>query len=127
MKCSTIFLTLAIAAVLATIPLAGAQGETQAQPSVTVKCKCICTPPADQKDVDIAICLDTSGSMDGLIESAKQKIMGYRQRTGAGQAKTQAARSVISLWQRRPEQRNRLGQAALSADGRSGSDLRRIV
>ena len=26
------------------------------------------------RDVDLAICLDTSGSMDGLIESAKQKL-----------------------------------------------------
>lgn len=34
-------------------------------------------PPADpavRRPVDLAICLDTSGSMDGLIESAKQKL-----------------------------------------------------
>ena len=30
--------------------------------------------PIEKRDVDIAICLDTSGSMSGLIESAKQKL-----------------------------------------------------
>ncbi|MBN1554106.1 MAG: VWA domain-containing protein [Phycisphaerae bacterium] len=30
--------------------------------------------PTETRDVDLAICLDTSGSMDGLIESAKQKL-----------------------------------------------------
>ncbi len=30
--------------------------------------------PVEKRDVDIAICLDTSGSMSGLIESAKQKL-----------------------------------------------------
>ncbi len=74
MKLSTIFLTLAIVSVLATIPLAVTQAETPAQPIVTVEVKCLPVPPAQQRDVDIAICLDTSGSMDGLIESAKQKL-----------------------------------------------------
>lgn len=33
------------------------------------------TQPANQvRQVDLAICLDTSGSMDGLIDSAKQKL-----------------------------------------------------
>lgn len=30
--------------------------------------------PAERQTVDLAICLDTSGSMSGLIESAKQKL-----------------------------------------------------
>ena len=30
--------------------------------------------PAEQRHVDVVICLDTSNSMDGLIESAKQKL-----------------------------------------------------
>lgn len=32
--------------------------------------------PADAKPVDLVICLDTSGSMDGLIDAARQKIWG---------------------------------------------------
>jgi hypothetical protein len=32
------------------------------------------TLPAPPRPVDLAICLDTSGSMEGLIESAKQKL-----------------------------------------------------
>jgi Mg-chelatase subunit ChlD/Skp family chaperone for outer membrane proteins len=31
-------------------------------------------PSAATRDVDLAICLDTSGSMDGLIDAARQKI-----------------------------------------------------
>ena len=31
-------------------------------------------PSAAGRDVDLAICLDTSGSMDGLIDAARQKI-----------------------------------------------------
>lgn len=31
-------------------------------------------PPAETRAVDLAICLDTSGSMSGLIDSAKQKL-----------------------------------------------------
>lgn len=36
----------------------------------------VVVPPPATPVVDIAICLDTSGSMDGLIESAKQKLWG---------------------------------------------------
>jgi hypothetical protein len=32
------------------------------------------TRPIASQDVDLAICLDTSGSMDGLIDSARQKL-----------------------------------------------------
>ena len=70
MKCSTIFLMLAVVAVVVILPLA----VTQAEPTVTVEVKCVPCPPPAQRDVDIALCLDTSGSMDGLIESAKQKL-----------------------------------------------------
>lgn len=34
----------------------------------------VTTLPAPSRPVDLAICLDTSGSMSGLIESAKQKL-----------------------------------------------------
>src|SRR3954462_15791841 len=30
--------------------------------------------PEQAKDIDLVICLDTSNSMDGLIEAAKQKL-----------------------------------------------------
>ena len=32
------------------------------------------TPEPATRDIDLAICLDTSGSMTGLIESAKQRL-----------------------------------------------------
>ena len=32
------------------------------------------TPPTAMQPVDLAICLDTSGSMDGLIDAARQKL-----------------------------------------------------
>ena len=32
------------------------------------------TPPVPPKDIDLVLCLDTSGSMDGLIESAKLRL-----------------------------------------------------
>ena len=31
-------------------------------------------PPAAPRDIDLALCLDTSGSMSGLIDSAKEKL-----------------------------------------------------
>ncbi|MCK5113730.1 MAG: VWA domain-containing protein [Phycisphaerae bacterium] len=67
MKRTTLYLTLGIVAVLALIPTTAIQGH----PPVTVEIKIV---PAVRRDVDIAICLDTSGSMDGLIEAAKQKL-----------------------------------------------------
>ncbi|MCZ6812315.1 MAG: hypothetical protein O7D97_09960, partial [Planctomycetota bacterium] len=33
-------------------------------------------PHSQKRHVDLVICLDTSGSMQGLIESAKQKLWG---------------------------------------------------
>lgn len=52
--------------------LANAGGDSGVeQPSADVIVPEITT---EQRVVDLAICLDTSGSMDGLIESAKQKL-----------------------------------------------------
>ena len=67
MKRKTLILTLGIVTVLSLIPTAVSQGH----PPITVEVK---ISPAVPHDVDIAICLDTSGSMTGLIESAKQKL-----------------------------------------------------
>jgi len=53
---------------------AEAQARAQELP-VTTAPMVVVQPPATPV-VDIAICLDTSGSMDGLIESAKQKLWG---------------------------------------------------
>jgi len=67
MKNNTLYLTLGIVTILSLIPLTATQGH----PPITVDVKCVRAIP---RDVDIAICLDTSGSMSGLIESAKQKL-----------------------------------------------------
>jgi Mg-chelatase subunit ChlD len=67
MKYKTLSLTLGIAITLVIIPITA----TWAHPPCKVEVKCVRIVP---REVDIAICLDTSGSMNGLIESAKQKL-----------------------------------------------------
>ncbi len=67
MKHKTLCLTLAAVMILTVIPLTTTQGHETSK--IVVKCGL-----AVPRDVDIAICLDTSGSMNGLIESAKQKL-----------------------------------------------------
>ncbi|GJQ30760.1 MAG: hypothetical protein HBSAPP03_26440 [Phycisphaerae bacterium] len=47
-------------------------GQTAAAPAAPAAVE----PVAAAKPVDLAICLDTSGSMDGLIDAARQKLWG---------------------------------------------------
>jgi von Willebrand factor type A domain-containing protein len=56
----------ALAAVALAAPVAFADGDGGAAKPPP--------PSAAGRDVDLAICLDTSGSMDGLIDAARQKI-----------------------------------------------------
>jgi len=55
-----------IATVATTLVLLAAVGAAAAEK--------VAPPPARTRHVDLVICLDTSGSMSGLIESAKQKL-----------------------------------------------------
>lgn len=65
------FILLGAAAML----MQGCQSAEGAQKKTPAAKKVVVVPVTEvRKDVDVAICLDTSGSMDGLIESAKQKL-----------------------------------------------------
>lgn len=59
---------LALAAAALAAPAAFADGDGEGVPQKAA------SPGAAGRDVDLAICLDTSGSMDGLIDAARQKI-----------------------------------------------------
>jgi len=73
MKVRALVLGLALASLGVSIPTSTvAQEPAAATPAATQA-----APPeavAATQPVDLAICLDTSGSMSGLIESAKQKL-----------------------------------------------------
>lgn len=49
-----------------------AQTDVLETPAVTIPAPVVATP--ESRAIDLALCLDTSGSMQGLIESAKQRL-----------------------------------------------------
>ena len=68
--------------------------------------------------IDVVLCLDTSNSMDGLIDSAKTQAVGHRQRPGQGQADARPARGPVQLRQRRLRRQDRLGPQGARPDHR---------
>ena len=57
--------------------------------------------PAEGKPIDLVLCLDVSGSMDGLIDSAKLRLWDIVNETGPHQADPEPPRRAVQL-RRRP-------------------------
>ena len=54
---------------------------------------------ANEHVVELAICLDTSGSMDGLINSARQKLWTIVNDLAKAEPTPHTSRGPAQLWQ----------------------------